>query len=703
LSVCGQYRIHGIITDETKQPVPGATISVLESPRGAISGEKGSFNIAFRHPDSATVVISAIGFVSDTIRMQAQKSPPQLLVILYQDKILLNNITISAGGFDVSDFKKARMLSTMDILTTPGTEGDLFAVLNLLPGSQVIGEQEGLFVRGGSNLETKTYIDGMLAPHPFLSGLPNIRQKSRYSPYLFKGIYFSTGGYSAPYGNALSSVLLLESIDLPDSTITRFDISLNSIGAVHNHRWDKTSVGVSVEYVNQSFMNSLNNSRPDWKLDPKHGGIDLFLRHVNSKKGLFKFYSYYDQYHSIILYPDLNDPSPLPKKLTYDLLNNNLYTLATYRQPITPTWSFFAGTSYSYNDDLLRLHKNAEPGKGINHLAQARMVLTHYLHSNSEVRAGFESNYLGIINSNKEVQNNRNGFYTAPYVETVLRFRNNFISQLGLRADYSSILNNFKVSPRASLAYKTGTYSQVSFAYGMYYQIPEEDYILNYTALDMEPLNFEKSTHYIVNFQYAGKKRLFRTEAYYKFYDDLLEYEIADTNNNGFGFARGIELFWRDSKSLRGLDYWIGYTFLDTKRKYLDYPVEATPPFASSNTMSIVAKYLIMPIDLIVGGSFVFATGRSYYNPNNAVFLGERTPAYKNFSANLNYHFSIGNYLALISLNVQNVFGFENVFSYQFSEDGSHYDVIKATSKRTVMLSGSIYLGKRYEKKRSWQ
>ena len=52
----------------------------------------------------------------------------------------------------------------------------------------------------------------------FYSSVPNVAQRGRFSPFIFKGTVFSAGGYSALYGQALSSALILESIDLPEQS-----------------------------------------------------------------------------------------------------------------------------------------------------------------------------------------------------------------------------------------------------------------------------------------------------------------------------------------------------------------------------------------------------------------------------------------------------------------------------------------------------
>ena len=46
-------------------------------------------------------------------------------------------------------------------------------------------------------------------------------------------------------------------------------------------------------------------------------------------------------------------------------------------------------------------------------------------------------------------------------------------AQIGTRFEHSSLINRSDIAPRVSLAYKTGKSSQISLAYGIFYQKPE--------------------------------------------------------------------------------------------------------------------------------------------------------------------------------------------------------------------------------------
>src|SRR5690606_30429357 len=137
----------------------------------------------------------------------------------------LKAVVISAGAFEASDSKRATALTSIDIVTTASANGDITNAIKTLPGTQQVGESEGLFVRGGTAAETKFFIDGSLVNNFFYSSEPGQATRGRFNPFLFSGTLFSSGGYSALYGQALSSVLILESIDLPERTSADFGIS----------------------------------------------------------------------------------------------------------------------------------------------------------------------------------------------------------------------------------------------------------------------------------------------------------------------------------------------------------------------------------------------------------------------------------------------------------------------------------------------
>ena len=64
-------------------------------------------------------------------------------------------------------------------------------------------------------------------------------------------------------------------------------------------------------------------------------------------------------------------------------------------------------------------------------------------------------------------------------------------------------------------------------------------------------------------------------------------------DNSGSGFAQGLDIFWRDNKSIKNTQI-IGLVihYLDTERDYRNYPTQAQPNFANTHNFSAIAKVL---------------------------------------------------------------------------------------------------------------
>ena len=126
-------------------------------------------------------------------------------LLLKEELNELKAVIITAGSFEARDEKKVSVLKPLDIVTTASANADVAAAMKTLPGTQQIGESGELFVRGGAGYETKQFIDGTTVANPNFGQAPDMASRGRFSPFLFKGTVFSTGGYSALYCRAVST------------------------------------------------------------------------------------------------------------------------------------------------------------------------------------------------------------------------------------------------------------------------------------------------------------------------------------------------------------------------------------------------------------------------------------------------------------------------------------------------------------------
>ena len=202
-------------------------------------------------------------------------------------------------------------------------------------------------------------------------------------------------------------------------------------------------------------------------------------------------------------------------------------------------------------------------------------------------------------------------------------------------------------------------------AYGNFYQNPSNN-VLKFE----QDLKAQMTSHYILNYQYVNKGKIFRAEAYRKDYDNLVrfdtEFEGFDSNytSDGDGYAQGLDLFWRDNSGIKNMDYWVSYSYLDTERNHRNFPVAAQPNFATKHNLSVVGKYWVDNWKSQIGISYAFSSGRPYTNPNTDQFLGERTKSFNSISFNWAYLLS---QQKILYFSVNNLLGFNNINGYQYS------------------------------------
>ena len=127
---------------------------------------------------------------------------------------------------------------------------------------------------------------------------------------------------------------------------------------------------------------------------------------------------------------------------------------------------------------------------------------------------------------------------------------------------------------------------------------------------------------------------------------------------------RVVKRFWRDSKTVKNLDYWISYSFIDSERDYKNYESQVTPSFIATHNFSIVTKYWLDKLKSQIGVTYSFNSGRPYDNPNAVEFMNGKTKSYNNISLSWAYLLS---QQKILYFSVSNIAGSSNVFGYQYA------------------------------------
>jgi hypothetical protein len=722
-----QVKIAGKITDTKGKPVSGVSVTLKDTYDGATTDSLGNFSFTTTEKGKHILEASIIGYKSFAEEINIESASITINPSIKELVTELKAVVISAGSFVASDKNKGAVLSALDIVTTPSANGDVTSAFKSLPGTQQVGESEGLFVRGGSATESKIYIDGNLVNNFFYSSTPGIATRGRFNPFLFKGTIFSSGGYSALYGQALSSALILESKDLPEKTEADLGVSVIGVGGGIQHlaKNKKSSWGVSYNYTNLWLAFKFNKYKQDFYTIPVYHQGDANFRIKTKNGGMIKYYGYISANKTGFRTSDI-DSTIL--KDAFAIENLNTYQNINWRENFGLGWKITTGISYSTNkDDITNELQDANNQKKVittpsfyafknfklnnrAQYAQVRFVLDKKLNGLNVIRFGADYFYskekttYTLYDGTKFTESVTDNLESV-FAEADVFITNNLAAKIGSRIEHSEIVNKWNVAPRVSVAYKFRDNSQASFAYGLFYQNPERKYLPAVASLD-----FSRAAHYILQYQKLSNERTFRVEAFYKKYTDLYKTATSPTgrevasNNNGFGDAKGVELFYRDKKTFKNVDFWISYSYLDTRRDYLNYPQAITPSFAANHTAAFVVKKFVTKWKTGFNLSYNFATGRPYYyfaynSTLNKYVIGDagKTINYNSTSFSVNYLPSIGKKntktFVVWVLGVNNVFGQKQVFNYNYNNDGSRKEAVTPPSKRFIFLACFMSFG----------
>ena len=247
-----------------------------------------------------------------------------------------------------------------------------------------------------------------------------------------------------------------------------------------------------------------------------------------------------------------------------------------------------------------------------------------------------------------------------------------------------------------ALTYQTSEHSSVSGAYGRFYQTPDNSLLL------VQPcLRFEQATHSVLTYQYNHDGKLLQAEAYHKTYNRLTRYDgqdlrnAASYDNGGTGYARGLDVLWRDRKTLKNLEYWVSYGFLDTRRQYRADPVAAVPTFAARHNISVVGKYWVPKLNTLFGATASYGSPRRYHDLNREGYNQGVLPTYQDVSLNASYLTRLLGQFTIVHVSASNLLGRQNVYGYRYASNpdaNGQFNRVAVTPTAPRMLFVGVFI-----------
>ena len=709
--------IKGKVTDESGSPLPSVNIILLESQEGTSSDAEGLFTLITTQKGKITLRVSMIGYSTyeKSIDLSGNSTAEYLNITLHEESIELKEAVVMGSSFS-SESGKGIVVSSVDVMTTPGGAADLFQSLKTMPGITQVSESAELYVRGGDPTETVTMIDQASIYHPYTYESSYGGLFSNLNTGAVSEMYFSSGGFSAKYGNVLSGVLDIQTKDLPESRGFSTGISLAAAAFDGEVPIIKDKLGMRF-YSQQSYTKPImwmNGGLDDFTAAPTSGNITASLIYKFSKTGRIKAVCILAKDKQGVNVKRAEYDGVFNGNSTTDFINLQLSELIGVNTIIKSSLSYSAHNN-NWLLGVLDLNK-------IDKTIKSRTDIEYTFSDELQLLSGFEfenrqESYIGVIPEedydirpgatnevlNAKIEENRIGAYAELKKLDLFGIKKLF-ALTGIRSDHFTKLNLTNFDLRFGLGYQVSEKSKIRFAFGTFHQVP--DFRL-YAEEDGNPnLKSMQAIHYVISYDYAiNETNSLRLELYHKKYDNLpLEDDLINYNNNGYGYATGLDLIFKGQLPW-GINGWISYGFINTKRKWMDFAELTNSSFDITHNLTLVLKYSITP-QWQLGINLKYATGKPYspiigsiyhseadlYEPIYGKDNSARYPDYKRLDFRVTHLAQLfGDLYGVFYIEALNILDIKNLFGYTYNDDYTHQERIRSYfGKRTIVVGAII-------------
>ena len=651
-NLAAQTIVSGTVTDG-KEALAGANVFIIGTIDGCLTDSLGRFSFTTSKTGEVTLSASFIGF--EDYKLTADTAHLTNLHIQMKERATsIDEVVVTASTFSFGKSDNFKTMDALDVVMAGNSCGDIVAALQTLPGTQMVGENGKLYVRGGESDECQTFVNGMHVLVPYSTNTENSAVRGRFSPFLFKGINFSLGGYDGEYGQALSSVLPMETTDAATSdkfgvSASLVDWNIGGTKAFRNSSLSFNAALTSMGIFNRLFSERLrvgdgtsgmrfDFSRPYRKLS----GEAQFKKEFKGS-GVLKSYVGYD----------LTSVGQRIDGRNLSLKEHNIYANATYKTSIGRGYTLFAGIAnssvVSNIDDAQTAGDHYHNFRNEIHLkAELRKVCSDVL----KLSAGAEDYLRNSTLRYDDYHYQLNYNILAAHIDAQWRIIPRVFLNTSARAEHlpsGRMGGGLLLMPRATLSYIPSKQLQFSLVAGRYSQTAADDYL----AMSHKTLCQSTADHATLSMQWKSQTTLLRIEPYLKKYHHLPLYTSprGGWEGVGYGTSRGLDIYLEDHSLLKNLSTTLSYSFNDSRRLYLDYTEEQMPDYCSRHNLRLTAKYAIGKT--IIGLSESYASGRHF--PNGT------TPHYNSVDMNLTWLVSPK---VIVYTSLNNIFGRTNIFRF---------------------------------------
>jgi hypothetical protein len=717
--------IRGFVYEkQSGEPVIFTNVYLYKTSYGAATDVNGYFAITSIPPGKYTLLVTYLGY--DTLKIDVDLKPGDLIsknLFLNKNSVLLNAVSISAEREVAKTETRTSIVKVtpLDIKQIPSVGGqpDIAQYLQILPGVIFTGDQGGqLYIRGGSPIQNKVLLDGLVIYNPFHS----IGLFSVFDTDIIRNADIYTGGFNAEHGGRISSVMDITTRDGNKKRISG-KIGASTFGAkalIEGPLKKQPEKGgssssfifsVKNSYLEQSskvFYKYINEDGLPFNFLDLYGKVSINGEN-GSKVNLFGF-----KYTDKVNYQDISD---------YHWDANGLganFVVIPGRSPV-----LMEGILAYSNYKMSFLEENAAPRTSSINGFNAGLNFTYFI-AKDELKygielLGFKTDFEFSNDVGQKIQQEENTTEIAGYVKYKLT-AGKFLIEPGFRIQWYASLSNVSLEPRFAMKYNVTDKTRLKLAAGFYSQNllsarSDKDVVnLFYGFLsgpDNLPEEFEgqevkdklqKAQHLIIGIEQDITPHFtVNLEAYYKYFSQLTNLnrnKIFDEDNappgtpdsqmKDFiiekGYADGIDLSLK--YDYKRLYLWGAYSYSFVER--YDEVQWYYPHYDRRHNMNLLASYTLgekMQWELSLrwnfGTGFPFTQTQGYFEKIkfnggiNSNYLTEngllgiqyadlnegRLPTYHRMDFNVKKKFFLSeNSLLEVDLSITNLYDRENVF-----------------------------------------
>ncbi len=619
--------IRGFVYEKgTGEPIIFTNVYLKGTTVGSVTDVNGFFNISKLNKGNYTLIATYLGYDTAQIPIEIKSNDA-----IITQKIFLNKSSFNINIVNVSA-ERQEMLSevkTSIIKITPreiekipsiGATPDIAQYLQVVPGVVVSGDQGGqLYIRGGSPIQNKVILDGMVIYNPFHS----IGLFSVFDGDIIRNTDIYTGGFNAEYGGRISSIMDITTRNGNKNKLSG-SLEVNPFlskvlleGPLGKHDEFKQSSSSFIVSAKNSYLDESSKYLYSYidSAGLPYSFTDLYAKYSieagnGSRVNIFGF-----NFKDKVSYQEVSD-------LHWDSYGGGSNFVLIPAGSNSLIKGVIAASSYEiFFEESLQTPRYSKVN-GFN----GGLDFTYFI-GDDEFTWGFEAqgfttDFSFTNASSQFITQKKSNSEMAGFFKYKLNLKK-IIAEPGLRIIYYGSIPKFNVEPRLGVKYNAfkrvrfkgsfGRYSQnilsgssdrdvVNLFYG--FLSGPDSYQKTFDGKEIkDPL--QKAWHYILGAEIDLNKRLvLNIEGYYKDFDQLINlnrnkiyentsenYEIPDYLKMDFiiekGIAKGLDVFLK--YDYKNIFLWMVYSYLETNR--YDGIIEYVPHFDRRHNVNLTASY----------------------------------------------------------------------------------------------------------------